>query len=364
MGKITKSTDNTYCLNFVDFDNYDFLELQIKLRSYSKIVIIVDSNTKEYCYPKIKQLPLLKVANIIEIKSGEQSKNIDNLVNIWKSFSEYNLDRSSLVINLGGGMICDIGGFAAGTFKRGIDFINIPTTLLAMIDASFGGKTGINFCGYKNQLGIFKNPISVLIDTNFLQTLSIREFLGGYAEIIKHSLIIDDILWKLVKNYIPTNNIIDNEIVKRAVKIKQNIVQTDPNEKNIRKILNFGHTIGHAFESYSLENDSNPINHGEAVAMGIICELYLSSIYNGFSKQLATEITDYILSLYPVYNIKYEIIPKLISIISQDKKNKNGILNFTLLSNIGKAVINNNISYSMIEECLIYYNNLIQVGKN
>jgi 3-dehydroquinate synthase len=364
MGKITDSEDNFIKLKFVDFDNFDFIEFNTKLKFYSKIVIIVDSNTIKYCYPRIKQIPLLKVAEVIEIKSGEQSKSIDNVIGIWKNFSDFKLDRNSLVINLGGGMICDLGGFAASTYKRGIDFINIPTTLLSMVDAAIGGKTGINFLGFKNQIGVFKNPNFILIDIKFLKTLPYREFLSGYAEVIKHSLIIDPILWELLKNNNPKDNNIDYEIIKRAVLVKHNIVITDPKEKNIRKILNFGHTIGHAFESYSLNNDAHPLTHGEAVAMGIICELYLSVVFNGFQKILADDITKFILSLYPYYELKTEAIPKLLDIILQDKKNKNGNFNFTLLSDIGKSVIDNNVSVMLIEECLIYYINLNQVDRN
>jgi 3-dehydroquinate synthase len=226
-----------------------------------------------------------------------------------------------------------------------------------MIDASIGGKTGVNYKGFKNQLGIFADPEVVFIDPSFLETLPTRELLSGFAEIIKHALIMDDVLWNMILQIKPEKVLDNSEIIKRAVYVKSNIVNTDPLEKDIRKILNFGHTIAHAIESFSLANDKNPLLHGEAVAIGLICETYISVKKNGFDENQAEIIYKYIRNLFPLYKINPQTIPEIIDIIKQDKKNKNKKLNFTLLTEIGKSLINNDCDENLITESIIFYTN-------
>lgn len=299
----------------------------------SKVGILVDENTKRDCLDK---LPKIENSIIIEIKSGEENKSINTCNFIWDKLTEQHFDRNSLLINLGGGVIGDMGGFCASTYKRGIDFIQIPTTLLAMVDASIGGKLGVDFNGFKNQVGVFNNPKTVIINPNFLNTLPNNELKSGFAEVVKHALISNKKLWKEIIQT-PFKNLNWSEIIKTSIDIKNNIVLNDPFEKGERKKLNFGHTFGHAIESYYLEKGT-PILHGEAVFMGIILESELSSI----SKEEKQEIKNYILS-----NFSLPYTPKksdLQQYLFQDKKNKEGKINFSLLKEIGDCSIDNLLS--------------------
>ena len=301
---------------------------KLDVSSYSKIAILVDENTKRDCLYK---LPKIEKSLIIKIPSGEENKNISTCSVIWEKLTESQLDRNSLLINLGGGVIGDMGGFCASTYKRGIDFIQIPTTLLAMVDSSVGGKLGVDFKDLKNQIGVFNNPKSVLIDPEFLKTLPEKELKSGFAEVVKHALIADKDLWcKIIST--PFANLDWQEIITISVDIKNNIVLSDPLENGERKKLNFGHTYGHAIESYYLEKGT-PILHGEAVFMGMILEIDLSSI----SEVEKQEIKNFILS-----NFSLPFTPKKSDILSNlvnDKKNKEGKINFSLLNKIGDGSI-------------------------
>ena len=246
-----------------------FSKLDISI--YSQVAILVDENTKRDCLSK---LPQIESALIIEIKSGEQYKNISTCSFIWEQLTINNFDRNSLLINLGGGVIGDMGGFCAATYKRGLEFIHIPTTLLAMVDASVGGKLGIDFKGFKNQIGLFNNPKAVLISSVFLETLAESELKSGFAEVVKHALISDNSLWLKLKNT-PFTDLDWEDIIDTSIQIKNKIVLADPFEKGERKKLNFGHTFGHAIESYYLEKRT-PISHGKAVFMGMILEAEIS----------------------------------------------------------------------------------------
>lgn len=358
MERISKIVEHPYPIYIGEINAFDFEHFQQIIKAFSQVVIIVDENTKKYCLPKILGIPSFRTAKIIELKSGESTKTIQNAIDIWGKYTELNLDRNTLVVNLGGGVISDIGGFSASIFKRGLHYINIPTTLLAMIDASIGGKTGVNYKGFKNQLGVFSDPEVIFIDIDFLKTLPKRELYAGFAEIIKHALVMDPELWEMIIKISPEQIYNQHEIIKRAVFVKSNIVNSDPLEKDIRKILNYGHTIAHAIESYSLNNDKNPLLHGEAVAIGIICETYISVIINGLSNEKANLIYNYISSLFPIYYIDNNIIIELLSIIKQDKKNRNGKVNFTLISEIGKALIDNNCNENLISESIHFYTSL------
>ena len=297
---------------------------------YSQIAILVDENTKRDCFSK---LPKLDNSIIIEIKSGEENKNINTCNFIWEQLTKYNFDRNSLLINLGGGVIGDMGGFCASTYKRGIDFIQIPTTLLAMVDASIGGKLGINFNVLKNQIGIFSYPKTVLINPLFLETLPDNQLKSGFAELVKHALISDRNLWNRLRN---TSFEEQNweEIIETSIQIKNKIVLSDPLEKGERKKLNFGHTFGHAIESYYLEKGTS-ILHGEAVFMGILLEIEISSL----SDLEKSEIKKYILSSFSLPHCPNK--SDLIKYLKNDKKNLVGKISFSLLNEIGNCTIDN-----------------------
>ena len=303
---------------------------EFNFKDYSQIAILVDENTKRDCLHKLSNFDN---SIIIEIKSGEEYKNINTCNFIWEQLTKNNFDRNSLLINLGGGVIGDLGGFCASTYKRGIDFVHIPTTLLAMVDASVGGKLGIDFNGFKNQIGIFNNPKSVLINPTFLETLPENQLKSGFAEAVKHALISDVNLWKELQNT-SFENLDWKNIIKTSVQIKNKIVSADPFEKGERKKLNFGHTFGHAIESFYLEKET-PILHGEAVFMGMILETEISNL----SKTEKNEITNYILSNFalPYTPKKYNLHKFLIN----DKKNQSGKISFSLLNKIGNCTIDN-----------------------
>ena len=303
---------------------------KLDISNYSQVAILVDENTKRDCLSK---LPQIENVLIIEIKSGEEYKNISTCNLIWEQLTINNFDRNSLLINLGGGVIGDMGGFCAATYKRGLEFIHIPTTLLAMVDASVGGKLGIDFKGFKNQIGLFNNPKAVLISPEFLETLAENELKSGFAEVVKHALISDNSLWVKLKNT-PFNELDWESIINTSVQIKNKIVLADPFEKGERKKLNFGHTFGHAIESYYLEKGT-PISHGEAVFMGMILETEISDL----SETNKNEIKNYILSNFALpYTPKKSSLHKF---LINDKKNQDGKINFTLLNGIGNCSLDN-----------------------
>lgn len=303
---------------------------KLNISKYSKIAILVDENTKRYC---LNYLPKLNNSITIEISSGEKNKNITTCEFIWGILNENNFDKKSLLINLGGGVIGDIGGFCASTYLRGIDFIQVPTTLVGMVDASIGGKSGINFEKLKNHIGVFNNPKLVLIHPKFLDTLPENQLKFGFSEIIKHALIADINLWRFIKSNSLTSFCWE-DIIYRSVKIKNQIIIHDPLDEGERKKLNFGHTYGHAIESYYLAKDL-PIMHGEAVLMGMLMEVELSLI----TKKVKKDIQNYILSNFnlPYQPSKNELMEYLI----KDKKNISEKINFSLLKSIGECTFNN-----------------------
>ena len=295
----------------------------------------------------------------VTIPSGENNKKIESVTKIWQFLSNNGGDRKSLLINIGGGMLTDLAGFAATTFKRGIDFLNVPTTLLSQVDASVGGKTGINFNGLKNEVGTFKEPIAVIINTNFLKTIDSENFISGFAEMIKHGLIFNPEHLKELEHFDTKNIDYDllQEIIQHSVNVKEYFVSNDLTENNIRKALNFGHTIGHAFESFAMEQQK-PVLHGFAVAYGMITELYLSVKRCNFEKDDFEKLNTWLLSLYGKFEISENAFDRLFELMTHDKKNESGRINFTLLSEIGKIEINQNCEKELIFEALEYYRNL------
>lgn len=351
---ITSDNYNIY------FEDSDFTELNAFLLSpqyeSAKIFILVDENTFKYCLPPLlENIEILQESEIIEVESGEENKVIEICVEVWQALTELNADRKSLIINLGGGVITDMGGFIASTFKRGIDFINVPTTLLAQADACIGGKVGVDLEGIKNQVGLFSNPKAVFINPEFLSTLDERQVISGFAEIIKHNLISRKNYW----DQLHLTDVIDivnvEEYILHSIEIKNNIVLLDPFEQGIRKSLNFGHTIGHSMESYSFINDEVPLLHGEAIAIGLVCEAYLSYKITGLPNSQLEEITTFVKNLYTPYPLNTLVSDALINLMQNDKKNERHKINFTLLKQIGEVAINQSANEDLIKEALSYY---------
>ena len=317
--------------------------------------ILTDETTHRLCLPLVKNFSCLKDAQEIVIAAGDINKSLEAVTHVWSELQRLGATRHSLLINLGGGMVTDLGGFAASTFKRGIHLINIPTTLLSMVDASVGGKTGFNFGGLKNEIGVFRNASSVILDTIFLKTMDTENLLSGYAEMLKHGLIHTDSMLAELLNFDIEKP--DLEILKRmvadSVQVKQRIVTEDPTEQGIRKALNLGHTVGHAFESLALQR--SPVLHGYAVAWGMVCELYLSVIKMGFPTERMRQVVRFIFDHYGRMPITCNDYPILLEMMTHDKKNTGSSINFTLLGDVGDIRINQTATMEEIEETLDFY---------
>lgn len=322
---------------------------------HDKLFILTDKNSQSFCLPLIQNFYCLKKANVITIESDDIHKDIESMASVWKSLQESGASRHSCLINLGGGMVTDLGGFAASTFKRGINFINIPTTLLAMVDASVGGKTGINFGGLKNEIGVFNDSKFVILDTTFLKTLDAENICSGYAEMLKHGLISNEGMWQELVSFDLTSPDLKQmqKMVASSVAVKERIVEEDPREAGIRKALNLGHTFGHAFESWALRR--KPILHGYAVAFGLIPELYLSTVKQGFPTEKMRQTVAFIKENYGSLPISCDDYDELIELMHHDKKNQNGIINFTMLGGIGDIRINQTATSAEIKEALDFF---------
>ncbi|MGO4911191.1 3-dehydroquinate synthase [Leeuwenhoekiella sp. W20_SRS_FM14] len=348
-----------YDVVFTD-SGYQNLNTLLKEKEYSILFILVDSNTHESCLAHfLQRVETSQTIEIIEIEPGEEFKNLETCEGVWSALSELNADRQSLLINLGGGVVTDLGGFVACCFKRGIDFINVPTTLLAMVDASVGGKTGVDLGALKNQIGVISNPHLVLVDFTFLNTLPVEELRSGYAEMLKHGLINSESYWNAVKS--ATYSDIDSlaELVYQSINIKNEVVLEDPFEKGIRKSLNYGHTLGHAIESYFMESiDKTRLLHGEAIAIGMILANYLSTQLTGFDTQKALELSKSILHFYDPVSFNDSDIEAIITLLKYDKKNSHGNIYFVLLEEIGKPRLNQIASNDLIFNAFDYYKNL------
>ena len=355
-----------------------------------KMFILVDETTERLCLPVVEGFDCLKDAQRIVIGATDTHKNLESLAHVWEALGQGGATRHSLLINIGGGMVTDLGGFAASTFKRGINYINIPTTLLAMVDASVGGKTGINFRGLKNEIGVFSNARCVILDTIFLKTLDQENFLSGYAEMLKHGLIANEKMWgELVSLELRTESLefatalqtgseqafdpsadsraVANStlytlnstlselprLVADSVAVKERIVTEDPTEQGIRKALNLGHTVGHAFESFAMTRQ--PVLHGYAVAWGLICELYLSVVKTGFPTDKMRQTVNFIKEHYGKMTITCDDYPTLYELMTHDKKNVAGTINFTLLGDIGDIRINQTATKEDIFEAMDFF---------
>lgn len=323
---------------------------------HDRTFVLTDETTRQLCWPLIKDFPFLSDAHLIAIGSSDINKTLDSTAHVWEELQRGGATRHSLLINLGGGMVTDLGGFAASTFKRGINFINIPTTLLAMVDASVGGKTGINFGSLKNEIGVFNDSKYVLLCTDFLRTLDDRNLFSGYAEMLKHGLISTPEHWNelIAFDITQPDPVTLAQLLATSVAVKERIVTEDPHEHGIRKALNLGHTIGHAFESWAMRH-GNPILHGYAVAFGIIPELYLACTKTGFPQLIMRQAVSYIRSVYGTLPVTCDDYPELLELMTHDKKNIAGTINFTLLGNIGDILINQTATEKEIQEALDFF---------
>ena len=336
---------------------HEDVESAIKRQPHDQLFVLTDTTTLRLCWPLVSTFPCLETAKMITIGDTDENKTLDSLTHVWTALQQGGATRHSLLVNLGGGMVTDLGGFAASTFKRGLAYINIPTTLLSQVDASVGGKTGINFGGLKNEIGVFNSAATVILSTDFLHSLDHKNLLSGYAEMLKHGLISNEENWAELLRFSFDYGLrtmdygLLGELVAKSVAIKERIVEEDPTEKGLRKALNLGHTAGHALESLALEQ-GRPVLHGYAVAWGLICELYLSVVKCNFPKDKLRQTVQFIKENYgdPILDCKqYE---RLYEFMTHDKKNEGGVINFTLLGGIGDIRINQQATKEEIFEML------------
>ena len=333
----------------------------LKENTFSSIFILCDANTKKHCLPLfIKGNKVLQSAKVFSIPAGEEYKTIETVTDCWNFLLTHKADKNSLLVCLGGGVVSDLGGFVASTFKRGISFINIPTTLLAMADASVGGKNGIDFNGYKNLIGTITQPKGVFICEDFLKTLPERQIKNGFAEIIKAALIGDKKLWKgfLSLNKLPETKL--GAFIYDSVLVKNKIVVKDPNEKNIRQALNFGHTVGHAIEALYVNDKKHSLLHGEAIVMGMCVELCLGKLIKLTSAKTAMEAILFFKKHYTFKVFSKKEVEAFIGLMQHDKKNREGQLRFALLKEVAKPVINISASIEEVREAFKLYNNLLE----
>lgn len=351
------SSVNTLTRFNVFFESNSFSKLNafLKKNKFSKIVVIADINTFELCYPILAEKCIaIQSAEIIELESGEQHKTLDTCLLVWQTLSELQIDKNALIINLGGGVITDLGGFIASIYKRGVSFIHIPTTLLAMADASVGGKCGVDLGNIKNQLGTITQANAVFIHPMFLNTLNARQLKNGMAEIIKMGLIADKELLKTLKE--KKSDLAS--VIKKSVSLKAAIVKKDPTDKGIRKILNFGHTIGHAIES-ALLGTKQELLHGEAIAIGMIVEGFISFDKKRISKTELTTLLNLIHPHYPLLQFNKKQMQLIYSYIQQDKKNANKIIRMSLLKGLGNCTFNDEVTQKEIEKAFVNYSTFL-----
>ncbi len=336
-----------------------FLNENLKDGCYSKIFIIADTQTVQDCVPSFLANMVTNIPfEIIEFEQGEENKTLETCMQIWNVLIELGADRKSLIINVGGGVVTDLGGFVASTFKRGIDFINVPTSLLAMVDASVGGKNGVDLGNLKNQIGTITNPKAVLIHTGFLQTLPSNQMRSGLAEMLKHGLIQDAEYWQLFKHLDELTTEHLDALIYRSVEIKNQVVTEDLTENGIRKSLNFGHTLGHAIESFCMQDDNLPtLLHGEAVAIGMVLESHLSLQLNLITTEEYADIKTTLLSIFDKVEFNQSQIESILDLLIHDKKNEFGKIQFCLLNSIGNVKINQQVNNELIFKAFEDYKN-------
>lgn len=342
MSSIIKYREST--IHFGSLEERNLSGILAEQYATSKKIIITDETVSElWVEHLVTSIPALSKAEIIQIPAGEEYKTIEVCTQIWEALSDYEIGRNDLIINVGGGVITDMGGFIASLFKRGLRFINIPTTLLSQVDASVGGKTGVDLGPFKNQIGVFADADHVFINDEFLSTLPKEELVSGYAEMLKHGLISDAKHWKDLKAFDPTKRTNGSSFIQKSITIKKNIVEQDPKEGGLRKVLNFGHTIAHAIEGYLLSKET-PTLHGYGVAWGMITESYISYQKGLLTESEYTEIKDFIRSKYPKFTLSEDSFKELLKLMRNDKKNRQNQIQMVLLDGIGNAVYDQEVS--------------------
>ena len=336
---------------------YSALGLLLKTENYSSIFILVDKHTEIHCLPVfLKYLSELKDADVLTIKAGEENKHLETCQEVWQELSDLGADRKSLLINVGGGVVTDLGGFVAAAFKRGIDFVNVPTTLLSMVDASVGGKTGVDLGGLKNQIGIITHPRMVVIDTHYLNTLPENEYRSGYAEMLKHGIIRDKLYFQKLSKYKSLEDSDIEDYIHHSVSIKNAVVSEDLYESNLRKILNFGHTLGHAIETHCLNNSQKTtLLHGEAIAIGMITEAYLATQLCGLDLSVAENIKKVFLRIFPKSSFTKDDLVAIMELLRYDKKNSHGKVKFVLLYALGEPAIDIEVASENIINAFEFY---------
>lgn len=345
---------NIRCKNYqIHINNWIELTSFLHHEDPSSVFIIVDENTEKYCLHLVLEHLDIPV-QVIRIPSGEQNKNLTTCQHIWTNLMRYGADRHSLVINLGGGVIGDLGGFCAATYMRGIRFIQVPTTLLSQADASVGGKLGIDLMGFKNMVGLIQDPAAVFIFTEFLSTLPVDQIKSGYAELLKHGLIADKNAWKKLTEHTDVKILDFEQLIFESLNIKKKVTEQDPNEKGLRKILNFGHTIGHAVESYWMDSRT-PLLHGEAVAIGMVSEAFLSYRIGKISESELFDIRKSIIKLYGHHPKFVKHSDEIIGLMKADKKNQKGEFRFSLLESVGQACYDITVDKEAVEESFMFY---------
>ncbi len=338
---------------YFESEGAEKLQSYLNKSSITKTIILCDTNTVSLCLPLLLESISLDNFETVVIPAGEKNKTIATCELVWSKLTELNTDRKGLVINLGGGVVTDLGGFAVSCYKRGIDFINIPTTLLAMVDASTGGKTGVDFGVLKNHIGLFSEPIFTWVNSTFLGTLPQREYLSGASEMLKHGIIDSKVHFDAVRSNMENLS----QYIPDSVSIKQRIVAQDPTEKGLRKVLNFGHTLGHAIESYYLHTNTQLV-HGEAIAIGMQIEAYLSTLFCGLQESNLELIIQTFRNHYPNITILPDAYESIIDLTLQDKKNERGSVRFVGIKDFGEPVYDIEIEASAITKAFDYYNQL------
>ncbi|MBU0489929.1 MAG: 3-dehydroquinate synthase [Bacteroidetes bacterium] len=337
------------------FDELNEIVAQ-RIHEGRKVFVLVDENTYTHCYPiLLNKADSLAKAEILEIDSGETNKDIQVVIQLWKALIELDATRRALFINLGGGVIMDMGGFTASAYKRGIDFIHIPTTLLGMADACIGGKTGVDLENFKNTIGLIKQPIAIFISPGFLASLSARELKSGFAEIIKHSVISQPEFFTTIKTLTPAKQIDWEKMILQSIKAKKAFTDHDPYEINVRKALNFGHTFGHAIESWSLDHEKDHLLHGESVAAGLIIESYISHKAFGLKKTEFDAVKALVCKWFKPHKFPETAFSEIVNYMLQDKKNETDSINFTFIAKIGEFLINQNATSDLMKEAWDYY---------
>lgn len=337
--------------------SYDKLRVLLDHHSYSSVFILADHNTAKHCLPLfLASMSTLDDCPVLQIPAGESHKHLQSCTIVWQQLSDLGADRKSLLINLGGGVVTDLGGFVAATFKRGIDFVNVPTTLLSMVDASVGGKTGVDLAGLKNQIGVITHPKMVLVDARYLDTLPENEYKSGYAEMLKHGIIRDAAYFELLSEFKNRKSKDLESYIHHSVSIKNTVVTEDMYESNLRKILNFGHTLGHAIETHFLSHPTQPsLLHGEAIAVGMILEAHLATQLCGFSMENAQKIKSVFLDIFPKVALTNEDKEAILQLLKFDKKNSHGKVKFVLLQELGVPAIDVEVASEYFEESFAFY---------